>query len=360
MLSSINKLQKFFKLEQERGYDNKAIVGGLDKVLPAWVTEARTQNIPDTLIDAVVACLKEYPGLDATARANSLANLLQQLGVRSSTEHARTAVISAPLPTAPAPSQPTPPPQPAPAAPPISAVREVEEPVPAAPVQFSPPQMRPTGLTAPLTVVKGIGEKNAELLEKLGLKTLEDLLYYFPRRYDDYSRLKPINRLEHGDEATVLGTLKAINTRPVRNGAAKLTEAVLTDGTGNLRLSWFNQPWIGNTFKPGDQVVVSGKLDQYLGRPVMNSPEIEEIEREHLHTNRVVPVYPLTAGVSQKMLRRWIYQAVSFWAQRVPDFLPVQVRSAVKLLELGTALQQTHFPELAGYAGVSALAAGFR
>jgi len=127
--------------------------------------------------------------------------------------------------------------------------------------------------------------------------------------------------------------------------AAKLTEAVLTDGTGNLRLSWFNQPWIGNTFKPGDQVVVSGKLDQYLGRPVMNSPEIEEIEREHLHTNRVVPVYPLTAGYPKKMLRRWIYQAVSFWAQRVPDFLPVQVRSAVKLLELGTALQQTHFPD---------------
>jgi ATP-dependent DNA helicase RecG len=355
MLSSINKLQKFFKLEQERGYDNKAIVGGLDKVLPAWVTEARAQNIPDTLIDAVVTCLKDYPSLDAAARADSLANLLQQIGVRPIVEHTRPAPVASPVPSAPPaavlPLPPTPPAADADIPPstwleePLKIAAPQFAPAQPPPAQYLPPQSRPSGLNAPLTVVKGIGEKNAELLEKLDLRTLEDLLYFFPRRYDDYTRLKPINRLEYGEEVTVLGSLKAINTRPIRNGAARITEAVLTDGTGNLRLSWFNQPWIGNTFKPGDQVVVSGKLDQYLGRLVMNSPEIEEIEREHLHTNRIVPVYSLTAGISQKMLRRWIYQAVSFWAPRVPDFLPGSVRSAVKLLELGASLLQTHFPD---------------
>lgn len=328
MLSSINKLQKFFKLEQERGYDNKAIVGGLDKVLPAWVTEARGQNVPEPIIEAVTTCLQNYPSLEPPARAETIANLLQQIGVRPIVDHQRQAVE----------------PESTPVPPPAStrAAQTDEGSNGQAPVT---PPSRPSGLRAPLTVVKGIGDRNAELLEKLELRTLEDLLFYFPRRYDDYTRLKPINRLEYGEEVTVIGQVKAINTRPIRNGAAKLTEAVLTDGTGTLRLTWFNQPWISNSYKAGDQVVVSGKLDQYLGRLVMNSPEIEELERDHLHTNRIVPVYPLTAGISQKMLRRWIYQAVSFWSQRVPDFLPPAVRSALKLPDLGSALLQTHFPE---------------
>jgi ATP-dependent DNA helicase RecG len=336
MLSSIDKLQKFFKLERERGFDNKAIVGGLDKILPAWENEARAQNLPAALIDGITARLREYPALDPFARAETIANLLAQLTEQPALETARSEKSEGanPLP-------------PQPPSGPSETLPDSPRPVPdTIPVNnMAAPQPRPAGLRAPLTVVKGIGEKNAETLQKLGLFRLEDLLYYFPRRYDDYTNLKPINRLEYGEEVTVLGSLKAINTRPIRNGAAKLTEAVLDDGTGTLRLSWFNQPWIGSNFKAGDQVVVSGKLDQYLGKPVMNSPEIEEIEREHLHTNRVVPVYALTAGISQKTLRRWIFQAISFWAPRVPDYLPASVRSAVKMLDLGTALYQTHFPD---------------
>ena len=127
-----------------------------------------------------------------------------------------------------------------------------------------------------------------------------------------------------------------------------------------LRLSWFNRPWLTNQFHPGSQVVVSGKLDMYLGRLVMNSPEMEEMEKEHLHTNRIVPVYPLTATITQKCLRRTMYQTVSFWAPRLPDFLPSAVRGHLKLVDLGVAILAGAFPRFSRHTGPGALAAGIR
>ena len=349
MHSSIEKLQKLFRLERERGYDNRAVVGGLDKILPAWEAEARSSNLPDALIARVQQCLGEYPSVDQSQRSNNLDELIQELSsaipepTRTVTPRVRPAPVQKPWPEMP--SQPPAgeiPPPPADTVPAESAgafSRPTQRPEP------RQPEHRSAGLNAPLTVVSGIGPKNAQSLEKLGLKTLDDLLYYFPRRYDDYTRLKPINRLEYGEEVTVLGTIQAMGTRPVRGGTSQLTEAVLSDGTGTLKLSWFNRPWVATQYRKGDQVVVSGKLDQYLGRLVMNAPEVEELEKEHLHTNRIVPVYPLTATVTQKSLRRLIYQTVTFWGPRVPDPLPLSIRSAVKLMELGTALVQAHFPD---------------
>ena len=183
------------------------------------------------------------------------------------------------------------------------------------------------GLSAPLTVLQGVGPRTAQSLKPLGLETLGDLLYYFPRRYDDYSNLKPINHLNYGDELTVIGTIQSISTRPVRGGQMQITEAVIGDGTGFLRLTWFNQPWLAHQIKPESLLVVSGKVDMYLGRLGMNSPDWEPLEQEHLHTNRIVPVYPLSAHVNQRWLRKIMYQTVSFWAPRIPDYLPENIRN---------------------------------
>jgi ATP-dependent DNA helicase RecG len=83
-----------------------------------------------------------------------------------------------------------------------------------------------------------------------------------------------------------------------------LIEVIISDGTGALRVSFFNQPWLMNRFKQGDAISVSGKIDQYLGRIVMNSPDWEPVEMENLHTNRIVPIYPLTERITQKWLRK--------------------------------------------------------
>jgi ATP-dependent DNA helicase RecG len=177
------------------------------------------------------------------------------------------------------------------------------------------------------------------------MHTLGDMLYFFPRRYEDFSQLKPIKDLFYGQQVTVIGAVQSVYTRPIRGGKAQLVEAILSDGTGALRLSWFNQPWMANRLKQNDAIAVSGKIEQYLGRLVMNNPDFEPVETESLHTNRIVPIYPLTEKITQKWLRGLMNQVVTHWAPRVTDHLPESVRSAARLLALGEALQQAHFPD---------------
>jgi ATP-dependent DNA helicase RecG len=356
MHSPIENLRKIIKLERDRGYDNRAVVGGLEKILPAWEIEARFAQVQEDITLAVITHLREYSSFDQDNRVICIDELLKIL--EAVPEQKPVVERRQPRPeNRQHQAEPVQPPQPP--ADRRPAVEVIQAPVPVQPVPAEDPSRssyaqrrapaeakRPSaGLNAPLTVVQGIGPKHAQTLGNLGLNSLEDLLYYFPRRYDDYSQLKPINRLAFGEEVTVIGTIQAINTRPIRGGAMQLTEAILTDGTGSLRLSWFNKPWFATQYRTGSQVVVSGKLDQYLGRLVMNSPEVEEIEREHLHTNRIVPIYPLTASITQKWLRRLMFQTVNFWSTRLDDFLPAPVQSALKLLGLGEAIQQAHFPD---------------
>jgi len=189
-----------------------------------------------------------------------------------------------------------------------------------------------------------VGPRHAETLAKLGLYTLGDMLYYFPRRYDDYSQLKPIKDLFYGEQITVIGTIQSVHSRPIRGGKASIIEVIISDGTGGLRLSFFNQPWLANRFKQGDAISVSGKIDQYLGRLVMNSPDWEPIEVESLHTNRIVPVYSLTERITQKWLRNLMNQVITYWAPAVVDALPNSVRDSARLMPLGEALLQVHFP----------------
>ena len=205
----------------------------------------------------------------------------------------------------------------------------------------------PAALASPLTAISGIGPKSAETLARLGLETLGDLLWNIPRRYDDYSQLKTINRLWYGEEVTVIGTVEEIHVRPIRGGSLKLTDAVVSDGSGSLRVTWFNQPWIAQQLTPGRAVVLSGRVDQYLGRLTMNSPEWEPLERQQLHTNRIVPVYSLTSGVTAKWLRRVINAVVERYAPGIQDPLPEAVRRSAGVAPLPHALRQIHFPDSA-------------
>jgi len=371
MNPAITKLVKFLRLEAERGYDNRAVLGGLEKMLEPWQAEAQTAGLPPALVEAVLSRLRDYGRLSQKSRQEVLNGLLRRLQQEVSDlpaielpapeqEPADTADGSAapprPEPAPPAPEkqqdQPAaeetaaaPPPDDAqPAAPaPASESGPAEE--PAEPPSPPRPEGPPAAMGAPLTTVQGIGPKSAKTLSKLGLNTLGDLLWHLPRRYDDFSQLETINRLWYGQEVTIIASVDKCEVRPARGGRIKLTEAIVSDGTGSLRVTWFNQPWIANKLKPGRAVVLSGKVDQYLGHLVMNSPEWEPLERKQLHTNRIVPVYPLTAGVSGKWLRRVIHSVVQRLAPRIPDPLPEPIRQSADLVPLSTALQQVHFPD---------------
>lgn len=341
-ISAIDKIRKFLKLESDRGFDNKAVLGGLNRVIPSWEAEARSQRIDINLIQEVVSRLNNYHLLDIQARQEIIRYLLD-LFIEYQPESAETPPVLEQnddrVPHRPAN---------------VDRIKKQTE------VSSGPRQTdsfkgshRPVnnqkqstpGLDAPLTVISGIGPGFAQKLTNLELNTLGDLLYNFPRRYDDYSRLKPINRLEYGEEITVIGTVQSIQKRAIKGGTMQVVEAVLTDGTGFLRLSWFNQPWIIEQLKEKAHVVVSGKIDLYLGRLYMNSPEWEYLDKEQLHTNRIVPVYRLTAHITQRWLRRIMHQTVHFWAPRMPDFLSSKTKESASLVNLSNALEQIHFPE---------------
>jgi ATP-dependent DNA helicase RecG len=200
------------------------------------------------------------------------------------------------------------------------------------------------GLEAPVSVIRGVGDKQGAHLVKLGVHKIKDLLYLFPRRYDDYSKLKTINQLQYGEEVTILARVVSIDAFKTKKGK-RLVEAVVSDTTGSLRLLWMNQDWHTRYLKKDLFISVSGKIDTYLGRPVIWYPDYESIDKQQLHTNRIVPVYPLTAKITQRWLRRTQFNTVRYWAPRVNDFLPDDVREEAQLLVTRDALLQVHFPE---------------
>ena len=368
MQPSLEKLRKFFRLEHENGYSNSAIIGGLAKMLDYWEGEARADNIQEEVIQAVVQRLRSYDGLSPQSRADALKGLWKRIGETypeaqqktrpvphrrpEPVEMRRPATLAGGSVEGPAEAEGEKLRPPAPLAeftPPEPQKQErYQRPAPPSRSETTPgakTSATPAALDAKLTVLQGVGPRHAETLGKLGLHTLGDMLYYYPRRYDDYSQLKPIKDLFYGEQVTVIGTIQSVQSRPIRGGKATIIEVIISDGTAGLRLSFFNQPWLANRFKPGDAISVSGKVDQYLGRLVMNSPDWEPVEVESLHTNRIVPVYSLTERVTQKWLRNVMKQVVEYWAPKVVDALPESTRFSARLLTLPEALLQIHFPD---------------
>ena len=378
MNSAIVKIAKFLRLEAERGFDDCAVVGGLGKMLEPWKSEAQALGLAEDLISAVESRLRDYNRLSPGSRNEVLRGLwarlrsvepslddwtfdadngggkIQEMPAQADEPETKEAAepegqSTTPVDEESAAEKPSASVEP-------SAVDEEkdipDEPLPLAaelPDETEKPPAEPEGppaaLKAPLTSVPGIGPKSAKTLEKLNMSTLGDLLWHLPRRYDDYSQLETINRLWYGQEVTVIATVEKVDVREVRSGRMKLTEILVSDGTGSLRITWFNQPWIANRLKPGQPIVLSGKVDQYLGHLTMSNPEWEPVEQRQLHTNRIVPVYPLTAGISGKWLRRVIHSVVQRLASRVPDPLPEPLRKSANLMPLGQALTQVHFPD---------------
>lgn len=202
----------------------------------------------------------------------------------------------------------------------------------------------PEGVRQPVTILRGVGLKLAKILHNRGVTTLLDLLYYFPRRYDDFSLMKPINRVTFGEQVTIIGTVWEVRARRTRTNQTYL-QALISDGTGQIQATWFNQPWLAEQLKAGTQIALSGKMEQYLGRPTLNNPEWEPVARDMLRTGRIVPVYSQTEGLNSQKLRTLIKTVLDQWANKLPDPLPEAVCQRQELLPLADALYQIHFPD---------------
>ncbi|MBL8046299.1 MAG: ATP-dependent DNA helicase RecG [Anaerolineales bacterium] len=458
MLPSLEQLQKMLKAEIAAKYNNKAVIGGLPKMLAFWEPNARREQIDAEAIADLVIRIKAYPELPQDKRPLAIAELLDLVQSTNDKEMVKrrgsAPARPEPKPAAPAPrpqpQRPPTPPQPRPAQPertpkpPFSkenarpqpnaqreqnmprenraprepnAPREQSapyeggaprsQPVPQKPRPVPSPAPKPTftqevpatgalqpaakephkpaehsqhgrsggdrnsfavepldprprkiaprplksldpvdpnaGLDAPITVLKGVGPETAKDYERLEVRTLRDLLLYFPRRYDNYSKMKTINRLEYGEECTLIATVWEVRERKFRANRAML-KVVLSDGTGMIEVTEFN-PYRKQLLQPGRQVVVSGRVDQYLGRLTIVPREWERLDVELLNTGRIVPVYSLTEGIYQRSMRSLTSQIVNYWAPKQPDPLPADMVERTSLLAYGEALAQIHFPD---------------
>jgi len=300
---TIESLRKVLKLEQAKGYSDKAVMGGLDRFL-------RNLSPRDDKLSGLVSL--NYSAMDTRAREKWVRDTLKQLEAKERrTPPLLTQTIITSRKTAPS---------------------------------------RPKGnseqsLSATITSIPGIKAALASKFDKLGVKTIHDLLYFFPRRHIDYSHRKLISELEVGAEQTIVATIwEAAQKGP--GYRMRTTEAVVGDESGNIRVIWFNQPYLAKKLTTNSQIVLSGRVAEFRGRKVFQSPEWELLESDDLvHTGRLVPVYPLTAGLYPRTVRRLVKGTLDCWLPELPEFLPEDVRVSGGLLLLHEAIRQAHYPD---------------
>lgn len=238
---------------------------------------------------------------------------------------------------------------------------------------------------AKVSELKGVGPAAAKRLAALGIQTLGNLVHHLPRTYEDRSEITDISAMAADHRCTIRGTIEKIATRRAHRRRMTITEALVTDPSGSIKVVWFNKPYLEDQLAVGDELFLTGAPKDSKYGLALQSPEHEKVlkpttsatdadgtdsadatrqanssggnsaentetnatntvEVEQLHTARIVPEYPLTAGITHKQMRFWIKQALDY-VLPMPDPLPAEVREQYQLLEIGDALRQVHFPE---------------
>lgn len=205
--------------------------------------------------------------------------------------------------------------------------------------------MTEPSLDTPIQFLQGVGSERAELLAKLGIETVEDLLWHLPRSVLDLTDVRPVNELEEDQLASVCGKVVDLDARTISRG--RTISAILLDcGTGFLKGTWFNQPWVIKRFFQGQLLMFSGKPKRRSGKWEMSHPQYQVLEEDLDDPQGVVlPRYSLTEGIKMYQMRRMVRTAVEEYAQLIPDYLPEPFREEHGLLPLALAVIQMHKPQ---------------
>ncbi len=208
---------------------------------------------------------------------------------------------------------------------------------------------QPTRPASPLHLglesLKGIGPYKARQLARLGLRTLQDVLFYFPRDYDDWTEQVPLSRLAPGMEVRALGRVVDLDGRSI-GFRRQLVTLVIHDGSGELRAVWFNTDYVLRMLRHGQWVALSGKV--HTGRDghlEMHHPRVERVEDPEQHRGRILPVYRLCQGLTQRDLHLAVRSALAAAAGHLEEALPEEFRREKDLVGIEEALHGIHFPE---------------
>ena len=213
-------------------------------------------------------------------------------------------------------------------------------------------------LQSPLQYLKGVGPRRAADLQRVGLHTIEDLLYRFPIRYEDRGTFQTIASLKPGVAASVIGEVVSAGIRPTRRPRFKIFEMLVRDKSGSLRAIWFNQPFLKDVFRPHQRVILYGRLELTSHGLQLQNPQYEILpqesdapdesgeppEDETLHTGRIIPIYEKTGTLTTKMQRVLVHHALAQLPAQLLDPLPDDVRRRAQLIDRRTALSDVHFP----------------
>jgi ATP-dependent DNA helicase RecG len=205
----------------------------------------------------------------------------------------------------------------------------------------------PAGIATPLQYVRGIGPRRAVLLARKGLESVEDALYFVPRRHEDRTRLTPLARLHPGQRATCSGVVVGLSPPPPGRPQAPF-KAMLRDESGYATATWFRAAYLARVLKRGQRLFLHGRVERYAGTVTLQHPEFEiseSDEDDRLSTGRLVPVHSATEALSPRQLRRLLWGIVEQFAPEAPEALPETLRQRRGLVPLGTALRDIHFPE---------------
>jgi len=197
-------------------------------------------------------------------------------------------------------------------------------------------------LREPIATMKGVGPKRAEMLERLGIVTTEDLLHYLPRRLEDRSLFRPIGSLRNEEEAAVRGRVLTVGQHRVGRGMT-VVKAAIGDGTGFLYAAWFNQPWLAKQLRRGEEIDLFGRVEFRFREVQMRSP-VWEPAGTGVEIGRLVPIYPVTEGLSDRLLRSLVGQSLDRHQGALRDVVPADVAAEQRLLSKADAIRTIHRP----------------
>ena len=207
-----------------------------------------------------------------------------------------------------------------------------------------------SSLDLDVTRLPGIGDESRKLLARLEIRTIGDLLWHLPARYDDFSKYRPLRALVANQKQTAIAVLGQLRQRRTARGQL-LTEADLLeeDGTpSDVRASWFGRSFVKETHSEGERVRLSGDV-KWVGRSLQFSqPALERADAQAIHTGRLVPIYRLTEGLKAGQVRRWLHTAIEGGPQRtaivseVPDLLPRDIRDRHRLPDIASEIGRAH------------------
>ena len=372
LLAILEKLEKPIAIEERTGCRNFAVIGGFDKYMVAWAK--RASELCDgelrQSLDELAKLFVDYSQVDITEKrrrllhAKILLNRIRQSLNDSLAVSTQTQPISVPQ-VSPATEQVAKPaarvvqpdneqtsqgfsgtivsqrtePTKLPASRPTVAISQS---------QISSPR---SSVTSPLSLsdsvryLKGVGPQRAKLLKRLGVETIGDLLHFYPRRYEDRRNLKTLAEVVPGEKVVVQVQVIG-NPFTEERKHLLITKVPVGDATGRAFLVWFNQPYMEKKFRIGQRLFVFGKATQVFGQLTFQTPEVEEITGDaNLQVGRLVPVYPLTEGLSQNFVRSLVQETVWRAVDRLEETLPETVRQRYNLMPLREALRQIHFPD---------------